>query len=577
MTGSQPILTIQDLSVIYNTKDEKITAVDTVGLTMMRGESIGVIGESGCGKSSLALSIMGLIKNGYVTGKVKYNEVDLLTLPEIKLNAYRWQEIAIVFQNSLEVLNPVLTLKEQMRETIKAHSSLTRKETDERIVDLFSRVGLDPRWEEQYPHQLSGGMRQRVLIAMALTCDPKLILIDEPTSAIDPSSKRHVIKLLQELKETHGFSMIVISHDMKTVSELTSKVITMYQGRFIEIGPTEEVIRDPAHCYTRGLLNASPELFPHKDLWGIAASIETETTMSNTTNDEDGSGCAFFPRCPQRSEHCSSKRPELQYIGVERMVACNKGGIETFLEADNIEKTFRLKSGDCIEAVKGVDIKVKSGEVVALVGESGSGKSTLAHILAGVQDADNGNVYFMGREVDDRWATKMIGGMQIVFQDPFSATSSRLTVIEAVTEPLDIIRWKEPADRKERAIESLKNVQLPISGSFLNRSCRNLSGGQRQRIAVARSLMTEPKLLIADEITSMLDPSIQANIIRTLKGLQNTHGFSMLYITHDLYLARKVADKVSIMQEGRIISEGLSSELDTASETIGIKEPMEIG
>jgi peptide/nickel transport system ATP-binding protein len=317
-------------------------------------------------------------------------------------------------------------------------------------------------------------------------------------------------------------------------------------------------------------------LFPHKDLWGIAAPIETEATIPKTTNDEDGPGCAFFPRCPQRGEHCSSKRPELQYIGVERMVACNKSGIETFLEAENIEKTYRLKSGDCIEAVKGVDIKVKSGEVVALVGESGSGKSTLAHILAGVQEADNGNVYFMGREVDDRWATKMIGGMQIVFQDPFSATSSRLTVIEAVTEPLDISRWKKPADRKERAIDALSNVLLPINASFLNRSCRNLSGGQRQRIAIARSLMTKPKLLIADEITSMLDPSIQANIIRTLKGLQNTHGFSMLYITHDLYLARKVADKVSIMQEGRIISEGLSSELDTASETIGIKEKREI-
>jgi peptide/nickel transport system ATP-binding protein len=573
---NKTMLTIQDLSVIYNTKDEIITAVDTVGLTMMQGESIGIIGESGCGKSSFVLSIMGLINNGSVTGNVMYNDVDLLKLPENKLNTYRWKEIAIVFQNSLEVLNPVLTLKEQMRETIKAHSTLTRKETDEKIIELFYRVGIDLRWEEQYPHQLSGGMRQRVLIAMALACDPKLILIDEPTSAIDPSSKRNIINLLQELKETHGFSMIVISHDMRTVSELTSKIITMYQGRFIEIGPTEEVIRDPAHCYTRGLLNASPELFPHKDLWGIAPA---ENGLLNRNESKRGeiSGCAFSPRCPQRSEKCSSKRPELKYIGVERMVACNKDGIETFLEANNIDKTYMLKSGNCIEAVKGVDISVKSGEVVALVGESGSGKSTLAHILAGVQEADNGKVVFMGREVIGRWATKMMGGMQIVFQDPFSATSSRLTVLEAVAEPLDIIKWKEPEERKERAIEALKNVHLPITDTFLNRLCRNLSGGQRQRIAIARSLVTEPKLLIADEITSMLDPSIQANIIRTLKGLQNTHGFSMLYITHDLYLARKVADKVSIMQEGRIISEGLSSELDTSSETISIKEPIGIG
>lgn len=550
----QNILEIKDLSVSYNFKEKELRAVDNISLDIKEGENLGIIGESGCGKSSFALAIMGLIKKGRVTGKVLYKGEDLTKLVRRKFKKIRWQKIAIVFQNSLDALNPVLTIKEQIAEPIKAHDNFTGEKVDRKVTELMEMVGLESGWEDSYPHQLSGGMRQRVLIAMALACAPKLLIIDEPTASLDRDTRKQIIKLLTDLKKKYEFTMIVISHNMKTIKELTSRLITMYKGRFVEIGLTEEVIKNPKHCYTRGLLNSSPELFPYKDLWGIKGTVEKDGV--DTDN-----GCAFYSRCPQSKESCRHKRPELEYVGVERMVACNRGGIETFLAARGINKTYQLENGDYLHAVKEAEVKVRSGEVVALVGKSGSGKSTLAHILVGVLEADKGKIKFMDKKVKNRWATKMIGGMQIVFQDPFSATSDRLSVLEVVKEPLDIIEWENTAARREKAISLIKEVQLPITSSFLNRVCRNLSGGQRQRIAIARALITEPKLLIADEITSMLDPSIQANIIRKLKGLQNKQGFSMLYITHNLDLAKKVADKAYVMQEGKIIKTGNSSEV----------------
>ncbi len=547
----QNILEVKDLSVNYISREEKVKAVDKISLNIKKGENLGIIGESGCGKSSLALAIMNLITGGEVTGNVFYKNTDLLKLSEQKLKKFRWQEIAIVFQNSLNVLNPVLTIKEQISEPIKTHHNFSKEQIARKVTELMELVGLDTRWEESYPHQLSGGMRQRVLIAMALTCNPKLLIVDEPTASLDRESKTQIINLLNYLKKKYKFTMLVISHNMKTIKQLTSRLITMYKGRFVEIGLTEEVIKNPEHCYTRGLLNSSPELFPYKDLWGIKGSAEEDTDK----------GCAFYSRCPQSNQNCQDKKPELAYVGVERMVACNQGGIITFLDARDINKTYKLENGNYLQAVKNTGIQVRSGEVVALVGKSGSGKSTLARVLVNALKPESGEIYFLGEKNENERATKMIGGMQIVFQDPFTATSDRLSVLEVITEPLDIIKWNTPALRKEKAILLLQEVQLPTTSSFLNRSCQNLSGGQRQRVAIARSLVTDPKLLIADEITSMLDPSVQANIIRKLKELQINKGFSMLYITHNIDLAKKIADKVYVMQDGEIIQKGSSSEV----------------
>lgn len=548
---NQYLLEIKNFSVNYNAGESSVMAVDDIEIKLNRNETLGIIGESGCGKSSLALGIMGLIKQAEITGDVIYKGEHINRLPEKEMRKYRWKEIALVFQNSLEVLNPVLTIEDQIGEPIKTHYNATPAEIEKKVIELMARVNLDSKWRHAYPHQLSGGMRQRVLVAMALSCDPELLIVDEPTTALDALSKNEILQMLQKLQKEIGFAMVIISHDLGVIKKLASRVLAMYCGRVIEKGLTTEVLKNPRHCYTRGLLNSSPNLFKYKDLWGIEG--EPSSGISAT-------GCVFYPRCCQREESCSKNRPELEYVGLEHMVACHKGGIETFLSAIDIRKTYKLKKMEIV-AVKNASMEIKSGEIVALVGESGSGKSTLAQVLAGVWKPDKGEAFFKKKKLEGHWATKMMGGMQIVFQDPFSATSHRMKVLDVVTEPLDIIKWGNRDERDEAGIKALDAVQLPISSEFLTRYCHTLSGGQRQRLAIARALVTKPKLLIADEVTSMLDPSTQANLLRELKGLQNRQGFAMLYITHDMHLARKVADKVYVMYEGEIVEHGVSGDI----------------
>ena len=545
------LLKVEDLTVTYTGSPKAVRAVDRVSLALRQGECLGLIGESGCGKSSLALAIMGIIKQGSVSGRIMYKGVTLSSLPERDLKKYRWKQIAMVFQNSLEVLNPVLTVGEQVGEPLRSHYGLSAEEAERKVIELFRTVSLDPEWRRGYPHQLSGGMRQKVLLAMALACEPNLLIVDEPVTSLDPATKNEIMSRLKASQNRLGFSLLLISHDLALIRNLTSRILTMYCGQIVEAGPTEEVLAHPAHTYTRGLLNSSPTFFKYKDLWGIGGEPPLPGSVT---------GCPYALRCCQAERSCRLSRPELKYIAPDHMVACNKGGIETSLKATGIKKTYKLGSKK-IEAVKGVGLEIRSGEVVVLVGESGSGKSTLAHILVGVLRGDSGKVFYRGKEVTGRWATKMFGGMQIVFQDPFSSTSHRMRVLDVVKEPLDIIKWNRNSEREEEARKALRKVRLSVSEEFLDRHCYALSGGQRQRVAIARALVTRPRLLIADEITSMLDPSTQANLLRELKGLQNDEGFAMLYITHDLHLARKVADKVYVMHEGRFVESGASFEV----------------
>lgn len=294
------------------------------------------------------------------------------------------------------------------------------------------------------------------------------------------------------------------------------------------------------------MINASPAINPYRDLWGIPGE-----PCSSGTNRQ----CSFYNRCNQKIEICKTRIPQLEYISANRKVACNRGGIVTLLRGKGICKSFQLKN-KTIKACVNCDIEIHSGEVVVLIGESGSGKTTLASILSGILSKDEGDVLFGEIEIRGNNATCRKNGIQVVFQDPFSATNEHLSIAKVVSEPLDILNIGTKQERLEKAKQALKDVQLPSDDIFIARKCYMLSGGQRQRVALARSLVMEPKLLIADEISSMLDPSTQANILRLLKGLQNEKGFAMLYITHDLDLARKIADRVYVMKEGRIIWHG---------------------
>lgn len=552
-----PLLEIQNLCLDYKQGKDNIPALNRIHLTLNPGESLGIIGESGCGKTSLAMAIMGLCTNVRVSGSIDFKGVDLTCLKEKDFSPLRWNKIALVFQNSQEVFNPVLTLGEQVAEAICTHLGLARALADKQAAQLFKLVGLDPAWCKAFAHQLSGGMRQRLLMAMAISCKPELLIVDEPFTALDADAKESMMTLLSSLQEHLGFAMILISHSMPAIARLTTRTMTLYAGQVVEEGPTPLLLADPWHPYTRGLINACPEFYGFKDLWGIPGTPSLPGQSP---------GCPFNPRCVQKGPDCHKTRPMLISAGPDRKVACHKGGVETLLTATGLEKTYVLGTTP-IRAVRKVDLRVKTGEVVALVGASGSGKSTLAHLLVRLETPDAGQVIFQGRIVSGREATACIGGIQMVFQDPAQAISPRLRVLSAVCEPLDIMGWKNQKARDLKALAALASVHLPQDPQFLKLACHALSGGQRQRLSVARAMVTDPKLLIADEITAMLDPSAQAVLLRQLKGLQHEKGFSMLFITHDLHLARKLADRAYVLDKGAITVQGAGFEVfGTASQ-----------
>ena len=542
------LLEVKELRCEYISETSSVKAVDGVSLELDKGDVLGIVGESGSGKTTIALGIMGLLPNNARTsGKVLFHGVDVASMPEREKDRIRWKGIAMVFQNGLEVLNPVMKAGYQVCEPMISHLGLSRKDAEKRCADLFSMVGLDPSWMDAYPHQLSGGMRQRVLMAMALSCEPELLILDEATSALDAFTRKEIRDLMLKLQDRYGYGMIVISHDIAFVSSMASRLMVLYSGRAVEIGPTREVVSYPRHPYTRGLINSTPDIFIYKDLWGIPG----EPLWGRHD------GCPFYPRCTQHIDICSKSPPELKSYG-DRKIACHRGGVAKLLYARGLVFEYYLPDGKKIRAVDNVDIDINEGEVLALVGQTGSGKSTLAHILAGAMKPLKGEIFFNGVKLNGskEGAGSRPGGIQIVFQDPFGSTSSRLTVLDAAKEPLDINDIGTVEERVRMAKDALSLVRLPSTDGFLNRYCGELSGGQRQRVALARALIMRPRLLIADEMTSSLDVSTAANVLRLLKGLQNRRGFAMIYISHDLTLALKIADRIAVMDAGKIVEMG---------------------
>lgn len=526
---------IETLKIInYSVKyqDEKNGSENNVvrnaHLTINPGECVGLIGESGSGKSTLALSIMGLLDTDALqTGEIYYGETRLTALSQKGLDSFRWKRIAIVFQNSLDVFNPTLTIGQQIDECIRHHLLIEEQEIRPRTTYFLKIMGLDQKWANAYPHHLSGGMRQKALLAMALSCDPEVLLVDEPTMALDSLSKREILNLLKTLHHKLGFSMLVISHELPVITALTERLVVMYAGCLIEEGPTEEILENPHHPYTKGLIESSPDINPYKDLWGIPGEMVFPSQ-----------GCVYCNRCLQREDKCLQKNPVLLDDGQNRKLACFRGGIVTLLLGENLYKTYTVGKSKVIGCENNT-LEVKFGEVVSLIGQSGSGKSTLGQILAGMLSSDEGRVFFDGNLLKEHSATSIRGGIQIVLQDPFSSLDDLMSVERIVQEPLDILKDIPNEQRRKSVIRALQAVQLPTDDTFLCRRGYMLSGGQRQRIALARALTMEPKLLIADEISAMLDCSTEANVIRLLKGLQNARGFSLLFITHNIALAKK--------------------------------------
>ncbi len=552
------MLEIVDLKVHYENPEapeRPIRALDGLSLDLEAGESLGIVGETGSGKTTLALTLMGLVRRAAIQGRIRFQGEPLPVADEARMQRVRWRRIALAFQSVGSAFDPVYTIGQQIQEPIRLHLGMGEAQARVRVAELLEQVGLDRACADRYPHQLSGGEKQRAMVAMALSCDPDLLILDEPTSGLDVLTRSALVEMLSRLRRERGLTMVVISHELADIAHLTDRTLVLYAGRVVELGSTPHLLEDPAHPYLWGLTNAYPLMTRAKDLWGIRGALPDPG--------DPPAGCRFHPRCTQAIPQCREEVPVLappnpRFRGAGRRVACHRGGVVTLLAVEEVCRTFR-NGGQPIPAVRGACLTVREGEVVGLVGQTGSGKTTLARIIVGLERPDSGRIWFEDQELTaggpEGW-DRARQRMALVFQDPYEALSPRLTVLELVREPLDIRGLGTRSERDGRAQEALAAVNLPTGLDFLYRRPHELSGGQLQRIAIARALVTAPKLLIADEPVSMLDASEQAKVLRLLKHLQNERGMAMLLISHNLALVRKVCDRIAVMCAGEIVEEG---------------------
>ncbi|MDQ1358602.1 MAG: peptide/nickel transport system ATP-binding protein ddpF [Acidimicrobiaceae bacterium] len=559
MTAGPPVLSVDDLRVTYPGPPE-LRALDGVSLQVSAGECLAVLGESGSGKSTLARVLLGVAADARVEGTVRLGESDLQGLNEKGWRAVRWRRIALAPQSTAS-LNPVLRVGLQLAEPQQVHLGRSRSDSDARSVEALGQVGLGDWAVDRYPSQLSGGQKRQVLLALALVCDPDVIVLDEPTSGLDPVVRNQVIATLSQLVRTDGRALVLLGHDVEAMAALADRVAVLYRGWVAETGPATRVLRQPRAPFTWALLNARPTLASLKELRGIRDGLASPDAA------QLAAGCPFVDRCTQAVDACSTERPGLAAPEGEdgqRLVACLRGGLVTILRARDLHKSYRVGRHRSDAAVDGVSLAVRHGEVVGVVGATGAGKSTLAALLVGLLPPDQGTVCLDGQDLaaigpaDLRRARRRI---QLLFQDPFEALSPRLTIGDAVREPLDVQKDGDPHWREERVRIEFSAVRLPTDASFLARRSHELSGGQLQRVALARALVLDPQLLVADEPFSMLDPSEQANLLQLLKRLQVERGMAMVLVSHDLAVVMRTADRILVLDRGRVVEEGTGTEL----------------
>lgn len=558
-------LSVRDLRVHFPARASVVRAVDGIAFDLGAGEALALVGETGSGKTTTARALLGLHPREVVQGSIRFDGQELVGLSEEAWRAIRWRRIALAPQATSIAFDPVYRIREQIAEPLREHLQLAPEAIRARVEWLTQQVGLEARHLAAYPHQLSGGEKQRALLAMALCCQPEILIVDEPTSGQDVLARAELIALLRRLRAEHGMSLLLISHDLAAVAHLVDRVAVLYAGKLIEVGNVADVIEMPRHPYTWGLINAYPNMTTTRDLRGIRGELPDPANPP--------SGCRFHPRCTQVVEQCRQVEPALTRAETEgRWIACHLGGLQTLVRVRNVRKTFSSNgaNGSKVEAVRGVNLEVYEGEVVALIGETGSGKSTLARLSVGLEQGESGSIVFEGQDLatlSSEQLKRVRRRIQYVAQDPFEALSPRLTIAEIVREPLDIQNIGTPAEREARVRDALAAVSLPTTTEFLARHIHELSGGQLQRVSIARALVLDPKLLIADEPVSMLDASEQAKLVNLLKDIQNARGMGLLLISHDLALVRKVADRILVMQRGEIVEAGSASRLITRPRT----------
>ncbi len=585
MNSDGTVIRVEGLCTAFRQGNGTVRAVDGVSFAIRPGEMMALVGESGSGKSVTALSLMGLLPE--VTsviegGRVLFNDKDILA--EHAVDSIRGKQIAMIFQEPMTALNPVLSIGWQLTEGLKQHEHLSDTECQEKAVALLKRVGI-PAPEErlkEYPHNLSGGMRQRVMIAMALACNPLLLIADEPTTALDVTVQAQIMELLADLRREYKMAVLLITHNLALVREQADRVAVMYAGSIVEEAPRNELFDRPLHPYTRLLLRAIPSVTNRgQALSAIAGQVPAPS--------EKLPGCRFAPRCPFADEACKAGKIQMMDEGghgvrcihthtlVSYTYTDTYGALSPFtdgqrlLDVRALKVWFPVKAGffgrtrGYVRAVDGVDLQLFAGETLALVGESGCGKTTVGKALIRLVKPTGGSVLLDGVDLatlPEKQMRPYRKRIQMIFQDPFGSLDPRLMVGESIAEGLDCAeqgRGDLKASRQARLKELLEQVGLPSNA--LTRYPHQFSGGQRQRIGLARALAAQPDIIVCDECTSALDVSVQAQILNLLKLLQERYKLSYLFITHDLSVVSYLADRVAVMYLGRIVEEGSAEDV----------------
>ena len=512
---TEPLLKVQNLSVDFSTPGGAVQAVKQVSFEVGKGETLALVGESGSGKSVSALSILQLLPYPvarHPNGSIRFEDQEMIGAPDATLRGIRGNDIAMIFQEPMTSLNPLHTIEKQINEVLFVHKGLARRAARERTLELLNLVGLSDAEKRlnAYPHELSGGQRQRVMIAMALANEPKLLIADEPTTALDVTIQAQILELLDDLKQKFDMSMLFITHDLGIVRKMADRVCVMNQGEIVENGATEDIFKNPTHDYTRHLLDAEP------------------------------SGTALAP------DH----------------------GAPKIMQANDLKVHFPIKAGlmrrtvDHVRAVDGITLEIREGQTVGVVGESGSGKTTLGLALLRLISSQ-GTIEFEGQNIEDMRTNELRPlrrEMQVVFQDPYGSLSPRMSIAQIIEEGLKVHGLGDnAAERDEKIVTVMQEVGL--DPEVRHRYPHEFSGGQRQRVAIARALVLRPKFIVLDEPTSALDRSVQAQIIDLLRGLQEKHKLAYLFISHDLKVVRAISNHVIVMRDGKVVEQGPADEI----------------
>ncbi|WP_336127642.1 ABC transporter ATP-binding protein [Mesoflavibacter sp. CH_XMU1422-2] len=532
---SEKLLQIKNLSIGFKSENGLKPIIKNISYNIFENEIVGVVGESGSGKSVSSLAIMGLLpkKISQITsGDIIFNTTELTTLNDKQFQNIRGNEIAMIFQEPMSSLNPSMRCGKQVEEILFKHTSLSKKEVKAEVISLFEKVKLpDPnRAYSAYPHEISGGQKQRVMIAMAIACKPKLLIADEPTTALDVTVQKDIILLLKELQQETKMSILFITHDLSLISEIAQRVLVMYQGKIVEQNKTDLIFKHPENEYTKALIKARPSLKERLKRLPTIKDVMQKTVSKETITAE--------LRAKTHKE-IYSKAPILEVVNLEK---------------EYISKSGLFSKPESFKAVNNVSFKLYKGETLGLVGESGCGKSTLGNAILLLNRPTSGHIFYKGKDItilnkaEEKALRKDI---QIIFQDPFASLNPRLTVGQAIMEPMQVHKlYNSKSKRTEKAIDILNRVGLDKSA--FNRYPHEFSGGQRQRIGIARTVALQPKLIVCDESVSALDISVQAQVLNLLNEIKENFGFTYIFISHDLAVVKYMSDQLLVMNKGKM-------------------------